>query len=101
MRHQRPRPGHCLILFLQISFPLNLAIDCAQKAAQRSEDEHILLHDICCLWVWLRPKMAAEFPGHVVKRHDDLFAKGFPECNVWGRYIKRTKTRLRTNQKIK
>ena len=77
---QRPRcgvsPYKCIELNFASSNPL--AISCAQKAAQRSEDDHILLHDVCCLWVWLRPKMVAEFPGHVVKRHDDLFAKAFP-----------------------
>ena len=28
---KRPRPGHCLILFLQISFPLNLAMIALRK----------------------------------------------------------------------
>ena len=26
--------------------------------------------------------MVAEFPGDVITRHDDLFFKGFPGCNV-------------------
>ena len=47
-----------------------------QKAMQLDEESHFLLHDIACLWIYLRPKMAATFPGEVVKRHEDLFHKG-------------------------
>ena len=47
-----------------------------QKFAQMDEAAHMHLHDIVCLWVWLCPKLASEFPGNVCARHEDLFAKG-------------------------
>ena len=49
----------------------------AQKNAQLDEAGHLALHDAVCLWVWLRPKLAAEFPGDVVARHEELFMKGY------------------------
>ena len=58
---------HCDLIFC----------DPAQKAAQLSEDGHILLHDVCCLWVWLLPKLLSSFPGNTVKQHEELFHKGF------------------------
>jgi hypothetical protein len=62
--------------FCQILFPIWLAVAPWQKTAQLDEASHITLHDAVCLWTWLRPKLAAEFPGHVCQRHDDLFLKG-------------------------
>ena len=47
-----------------------------QKSSMISEDEHALLHDVCCLWEWLVPKLKKEFPGSVVERHVELFMKG-------------------------
>ena len=55
-----------------------------QKAMQLDEESHFLLHDIACLWIYLRPKMAATFPGEVVKRHEDLFHKGAVVACIWG-----------------
>ena len=54
-----------------------LIIHLCQKNAQLSEDEHILLHDICCCWIWLREKLAQSFPTAVVEKYDGLFEKGF------------------------
>jgi len=36
----------------------------------------LLLHDVCCLWTWLRPKLVEAFPGAVVDKHDLLFMRG-------------------------
>lgn len=47
-----------------------------QKSSMLSEDDHALLHDTCCLWLWLLPKLKLEFPGTVIARHEELFAKG-------------------------
>ncbi|CAK9037631.1 unnamed protein product [Durusdinium trenchii] len=47
-----------------------------QKMAQLSEDEHIHLHDICCLWVWLRAELEGAFPSNMVDKYTDLFYKG-------------------------
>ena len=44
--------------------------------AQLSADEHAMLHDCCCFWLWLVPKMTMEFPGEVIARHQELFYKG-------------------------
>ena len=52
--------------FCQILFPIWLAVAPWQKTAQLDEASHITLHDAVCLWTWLRPKLAAEFPGHVM-----------------------------------
>ena len=34
------------------------------------------LHDICCLWLWVRDKMANDFSQAVIDHHTDLFMKG-------------------------
>ena len=47
-----------------------------QKLQQLSEEDHQMLHDVCCFWIWIKPKMMAEFPGEVIARHQDLFDKG-------------------------
>ena len=59
------------------SAPLNLAtfvrpvyIDLEQIGG------HMLLYDSCCLFLYLVPKLQAEFPGDVVDKHVELFMKG-------------------------
>ena len=49
----------------------------AQKNAQLDEAGHLALHDAVCLWIWLRPRLASEFPGDVCTRHEELFMKGY------------------------
>ena len=48
-----------------------------QKQAQRSEEEHHELHDICCAWLWARKKMETEFTKDVIDRYTGLFFDGF------------------------
>lgn len=36
----------------------------------------MLLYDSCCLFLYLVPKLQAEFPGDVVDKHVELFMKG-------------------------
>ena len=48
-----------------------------QKLCQLTEEQHAALHDISCLWLWLRKQMETEFPGDVISRHDELFANGY------------------------
>lgn len=45
-----------------------LIIHLRQKNAQLSEDEHVLLHDICCCWIWLREKLVQSFPTAIVQK---------------------------------
>ena len=53
---------------------------------QLNEDAQLLLFDNCCLWLWIREKMVATFPGAVIEQHDKLFEQGFPGLNIskWG-----------------
>ena len=60
---------------------LTLHVPCpplfAQKNSMLSDEDHALLHDVCCMWMWLLPKLKMEFPGTTIQKHEDLFAKGF------------------------
>ena len=47
-----------------------------EKQSQISEDEHFLLHDVCCLWLWVKQKMAESFTVTEVEKHQELFDKG-------------------------
>ena len=47
-----------------------------QVNAQLDEAGHLQLHDIACLWCWLRPQLQAEFPSQTVDHYTDLFMKG-------------------------
>ena len=48
-----------------------------QKQAQMDEESHVNLHDVVCLWIWLKKKMVDAFPSSVVDKYDSLFHKGF------------------------
>ena len=47
-----------------------------QKAAQLTDEQHYVLFDVCCLWLWLRPKLAQAYPAEIIDKHDKLFQKG-------------------------
>ena len=47
-----------------------------QKEAQLSEQNHLDLHDLTCLWLFVKKAMSASFPGEVVERHQELFDNG-------------------------
>jgi len=49
---------------------------------QLNEDAQLLLFDSCCLWLWIREKMASAFPGTVLEQHDKLFEQGLPGLNA-------------------
>ena len=68
---QRPRPAEFLNFSSDVPGPA-----LCQKLAALAEDEHFLLHDVTCLWCWLRPKMAKHFGTEIVDRHDELFLDG-------------------------
>ena len=48
----------------------------SQKNAQLDEDGQLLLHDLCCLWHWLLPKLHEAFPKAVVDKHEAMFFRG-------------------------
>lgn len=47
-----------------------------QKNAQLDDEGQLLLHDVCCLWHWLVPKLQHAFPTPVVEKHTSLFMRG-------------------------
>lgn len=47
-----------------------------QKLAQLDEEGHIHLHDIVCLWVWLKERLQRAFPSDTVDRYTEYFHKG-------------------------
>ena len=64
-----------------------------EKNAQLDDDGQLLLHDVVCLWNWMRPKLKSQFPGAVLQRHEELFMRGplgekkrwfhFPKSKFW------------------
>lgn len=44
--------------------------------ASLNMDDQFMLHDITCLWVWLRPKLGKSFGTEVLEKHDELFMQG-------------------------
>ncbi|CAL1131715.1 unnamed protein product [Cladocopium goreaui] len=53
-----------------------------KKQSQISEDEHFLLHDVCCLWLWVKQKMAESFTVTEVEKHQELFDKGHLDSDL-------------------
>lgn len=53
-----------------------LASALPQKNAQLDDESHQLLHDVCCLWHYILPKMRALFPQPVVEKHEQMFMRG-------------------------
>ena len=47
-----------------------------QKAAQMDEEAHIHLHDIVCLWIWVREKISTEFNGETINNFEKMFHDG-------------------------
>ena len=47
-----------------------------QKMAQITEEQQQMLHDICCLWIYLKPRLEEAFPGGVVQKHVQMFWDG-------------------------
>lgn len=45
--------------------------------AQLDDEKSMALFDICCLWVWLKERMAKAFSGEIVEQHTALFMKGW------------------------
>ncbi|CAK9076606.1 Uncharacterized protein SCF082_LOCUS36896, partial [Durusdinium trenchii] len=54
----------------------------AKKNAMLSEEDHLALHDNCCLWTWLLPKLQNEFQGQTVEKYQDLFYKGSLDADL-------------------
>jgi hypothetical protein len=59
----------CLATLLILIFTL-------QKSSQLSDEQHYLLFDIVCLWLWLLPKLVKNYPSDIVQKHHELFHKG-------------------------
>eukprot|EP00435_Cladocopium_sp_Y103_P023953 s3522_g5.t2 len=53
-----------------------------KKQSQLDESGHHQLFDIVCLWLWLEPKLRAEFPGSTVDHHAELFMKGMLDTDL-------------------
>ena len=49
---------------------------CGQKQAQMDEEGHVGLHDVVCLWIWLKKKLEDSFPSSLVEKYEALFLKG-------------------------
>ena len=47
-----------------------------QKNQQLNEEAATMLHDVVCLWLWLREKMKVEFAEPIIAHHDEKFLKG-------------------------
>ena len=47
-----------------------------QKLAQLGEEQLQGLHDLCCLWIYLRPHLERTFQGAVVDKHLKMFWDG-------------------------
>lgn len=47
-----------------------------QKLKQLNLEQCQLLHDICCVWLWLRAKLETSFAQPVLQQHDLMFMKG-------------------------
>ena len=48
--------------------------------AQLDEDGHLLLFDVCCLWIWVRASLQKSFNVEIISKHDDMFERGFLAC---------------------
>ena len=63
---------------------LENTISLYQKLAQLDEEAQMQLHDNCCLWHYLRPKLESAFPKGVVQKHYEMFMRGILIQNlVW------------------
>jgi len=47
-----------------------------EKQTQLSDEEQVLLHDVCCCWLWVKKQMASHFTAEVVDQHQLLFNEG-------------------------
>ena len=63
-------------------FCSHLPIPALQKLNQLDMEAHFILHDVCCLWIWLRAKMEVTFTGEILKKHDELFMSGYLELII-------------------
>ena len=49
---------------------------CAQVLAQLNEEQLQMLFDVCCVWIWLVPKLESTFNATAVSKCRDMFEKG-------------------------
>ena len=66
---------HILKFILPLIYIFGFALT-LQKEVQRGEEAQIHLHDMICLWLWMKKKMKESFPGEVLDRHQTLFDNG-------------------------
>ena len=53
-----------------------------QKLAQLDDDKQQHLHDVCCVWLYLLPKLTNAFPSEVIAKYTTLFMKGILGCAI-------------------
>ena len=49
---------------------------CAQVLAQLNEEQLQMLFDVCCVWIWLLPKLESTFNATAVSKCREMFDKG-------------------------
>lgn len=47
-----------------------------QKKCQIDIEQHKLLHDMTCCWIYVRTYMLRTFPGDVVSKHEEMWRTG-------------------------
>ena len=94
-----PRKRRSLELAANLRFSLKVQMytqPLPQKLHQLDEDGHVALHDISCLWVWIKKKLSTMFSGEVLDRHQKLWEDGlfgndsntFPGAIFWASLAK-------------
>ena len=86
---KRPRTGVPCCLFSKFLHLLYwniferrsaLVLVTPQKFAMLDIDGLVNLHDIVCLWIWLRERLQRTFPMETVAKYENLFQKGLLSC---------------------
>jgi len=65
------------VLFQSSPFKFSIVQQTLQKLAQLDDEAQMLLHDCCCLWVYVRAALKKSFNSEIISRHDEMFEKGY------------------------
>ena len=82
---KRPRTGVLCCLCLRFhrnifKKTISTGFGYPQKYAMLDIDGLVHLHDIVCLWIWLRERLQRAFPMETVEKYEKLFQKGLLGC---------------------
>lgn len=55
-----------------------------QKNQQLNEEGATMLHDVVCLWLWVKEKMKMEFAAGTIEQHAEKFLKGILGFEIVG-----------------